>query len=298
MTIAAKISSAAPRLGAHMSVAGGLERALLRGRESGCEVIQIFSKNSNQWKAKLLSDEDVRAFESARKETGVFPAMVHASYLINLASPRPEEWQKSVDAFAVETERAEALGIPYLVVHPGAHLSSGEDAGAAQAARALNLLHHRMIGYRLKVLLEVTAGQGSCIGHRFEQIGLILDQVKEADRVGVCFDTCHVFAAGYDIRRPEGYEETMFALDRAVGLDRVLAFHLNDCKKSLGCRVDRHEHIGKGGIGLAAFECLVNDPRFFGLPMVLETPKGPDLKEDIENLDTLRRLFRAAPPAR
>jgi deoxyribonuclease-4 len=281
-----------------MSIAGGLEKALLRGRDAGCEVIQIFSKNSSQWKAKLLSDEEVRAFESTRKETGVFPAMVHASYLINLASPRSEEWKKSVDAFAVEMERAEALGIPYLVVHPGAHLSSGEETGATQAAKALDLLHHRMIGYRLKVLLEVTAGQGSCIGHRFEQIGRILDQVKEADRVGVCFDTCHVFAAGYDIRRPEGYEETMLALDRTVGLDRVLAFHLNDCKKNLGCRVDRHEHIGKGGIGLAAFECLMNDPRFFALPMVLETPKGPDLKEDLENLDTLRRLIRSAPSVR
>ena len=278
-----------------MSIAGGLEKALLRGRDAGCDVIQIFSKNSNQWKAKLISEEEIRTFSSVRRETGVFPAMVHASYLINLASPRPEEWRKSVEAFAVEMERAEALDIPYMVVHPGAHLSSGEEAGSTQSAKALGLLNSRTSGYRVKVLLEVTAGQGSCIGHRFEQIRRILDQVKESDRLGVCFDTCHVFAAGYDIRRPEGYEETMFALDRTVGLDRVLAFHLNDCKKSLGCRVDRHEHIGKGGIGLMAFECLMNDPRFFALPMVLETPKGPDLKEDLENLGTLRKLIRIAP---
>jgi deoxyribonuclease-4 len=275
-----------------MSIAGGVDQALIRGRQVGCRAIQIFSKNSNQWRAKPLSSDDLRRFQAARKETGILPAMVHASYLINLASPDPAGWKQSVDAFGVEMERNEMLDIPYLVVHPGAHLDSGTEAGVKKVAEALNLLHQRMPGYKVRILLEVTAGQGSCIGHRFEEIGRILDELKAGERAGVCFDTCHVFAAGYDIRTPEGYAETMGALDRAVGLGRVLAFHLNDCKKGLGCRVDRHQHIGKGEIGLAAFECLMNDRRFFGLPMVLETPKGPDLKEDLMNLETLRGLIK------
>lgn len=277
-------------LGAHMSVAGGLDQALIRGRAAGCDVIQIFSKNSNQWKAKPLSPEEISNFKKAREETKVFPALVHSSYLINLCSPKEEEWRKSIDAFYIEMERVESLEMPYLILHPGAHLGAGIEAGIAKAAEALNELHVRSAGFKMKVLIELTAGQGSCIGHRFEEVAAILDQIKEPDRIGVCFDTCHAFAAGYDMRTQSDYDETMAALDRTVGLRRVSAFHLNDCKKELGCRVDRHEHIGQGKMGEGAFRFLMNDPRFFGIPMVLETPKGKDLKEDVMNLTLLRSL--------
>jgi|SRR5579863_449040 len=281
-----------PRLGAHMSIAGGIEKALLRAEEVGCDAVQIFSKNSNQWKAKPISPAEIELFEETRRRVKIDPAMVHASYLINLASSDAQGWTKSLDAFTVEMDRAEILGFRYLVVHPGSHRSCGEQAGLTQVAEALNGVISRTPGYRVKVLLELTAGQGSCVGHRFEQMGAILEWVHQGERVGICFDTCHVFAAGYDLRTQEGYAETLDALDRAVGLDRVLAFHVNDSKKGLGCRVDRHEHIGKGAIGLTAFECLVNDPRFFDRPMVLETPKGPDLSEDRDNLSILRGLIK------
>lgn len=279
-----------PFLGAHMSVAGGLDQALHRGKTAGCDVIQIFSKNSNQWKAKPLTVEDISNFKKARRETGVFPSMVHSSYLINLCSDKEEEWKKSVEALSIEMERVEALEMPYLVLHPGAHLGAGEAVGISRAAEALNLLFQRTAGFKMQILIELTAGQGSCIGSRFEEVGAILDRIKSPERIGVCFDTCHVFAAGYDLRTEARYGETMAALDRAVGLSRVRAFHLNDCKKDLGCRVDRHEHIGQGKMGEVPFSLLMNDPRFFGLPMVLETPKGKELKEDIQNLAVLRGL--------
>lgn len=277
-------------LGAHMSVAGGLDQALIRGRAAGCDVIQIFSKNSNQWKAKPLSAEDISNFKKARAETKVFPALVHSSYLINLCSPKDDEWRKSVEAFFIEMERVEALEMSYLILHPGAHLGAGIESGIAKAAEALNELHQRSSGYRMKILIELTAGQGSCIGHRFEEVAAILDRMREPERIGVCFDTCHAFAAGYDLRTRNDYDQTMSALDKTVGLGRVWAFHLNDCKKELGCRVDRHEHIGRGKMGEAPFRFLMNDPRFFGIPMVLETPKGKDLKEDVMNLALLRSL--------
>lgn len=281
-----------PLLGAHMSVAGGLDQALFRGKAAGCDVIQIFSKNSNQWNAKPLTEEDLSNFKKARRETGVFPAMVHSSYLINLCSTKEAEWTKSVEALYIEMERVEALEMPYLVLHPGAHLGAGEEAGISKAAEALNLLNRRAAGFRMQILIELTAGQGSCIGHRFEEVGAILERIKEPERVGVCFDTCHAFAAGYDLRTEAEYEKTMAALDRAVGLGRVRAFHLNDCKKDLGCRVDRHDHIGQGKMGAAPFGYLMNDRRFWGLPMVLETPKGKELKEDVMNLGVLRSLLK------
>lgn len=283
-----------PLLGAHMSVAGGLALALERGKSVDCEVIQIFSKNSNQWKAKPLTVQEIHAFKKMRDETKVFPALVHSSYLINLCTPKDEEWGKSIEAFYIEMERVEALEMPYLILHPGAHVGSGEEAGISRAAEALNLLHERAPGFKMKVLIELTAGQGSCIGSRFEEVAAIFNRLKEPERVGVCFDTCHVFAAGYDLRTREQYEETMSALDRTVGLSRILAFHLNDCKKELGCRVDRHEHIGYGKMGVAPFSYLMNDPRFDGVPMVLETPKGKELKEDVMNLATLRGLQAGA----
>lgn len=278
-------------LGAHMSVAGGLQQALVRGKAAGCDVIQIFSKNSNQWQAKPLTAEEIDLFKKMRAGTGVWPAMVHSSYLINLCSPGEAEWKKSMEAFFIEMERVEALEMPYLVLHPGAHLGSGVSFGIQRAAEAINRLHERSAGFKMKILIEMTAGQGSCIGHRFEEVGALLEQIKEPERIGVCFDTCHAFAAGYDLRTRERYDETMAALDRVVGLSRILAFHLNDCKKELGCRVDRHEHIGKGKMGAEPFRYLMNDPRFSGVPMILETPKGKELKEDVENLGFLRGLI-------
>ncbi len=279
------------RLGAHMSIAGGLDQSLLRGQKVGCDVIQIFSKSSNQWRAKPLADSEIACFKKTRDETGVDPVMIHSAYLINLCTPKEEEWKKSVDAFYIEMERAEALEIPYLVLHPGAHVGSGEEAGIARAAKALNAVHQQAAGFKLKVLIELTAGQGSCIGHRFEHVAHILEQVEEADRVGVCLDTCHIFAAGYDIRTKEGYDETMALFDKWIGLNRLRAFHLNDCKKELGCRVDRHEHIGQGKMGRMPFSYFMNDDRFAGLPMILETPKGDEMEEDKMNLATLRSLI-------
>jgi len=279
-------------LGAHMSIQGGLDLALQRGFDVGCDAIQIFSKTSNQWKAKPLQEECIIRFKKKREETGVTPAMIHSSYLINLCTPKDEDWHKSIDAFYVEMERAEALEIPYLVLHPGAHLQSGEEAGIARVAQALNQLHERAAGFQMKVLIELTAGQGTCIGHHFSHVGAIFNQIKEDSRIGVCFDTCHVFAAGYDFRTKEGYDETMALFDKEIGLNRLCAFHLNDCKKDLGCRVDRHDHIGQGKIGLSAFSHLMNDARFVGLPMILETPKGNDCAEDKVNLATLRGLVK------
>ncbi|MBI5197788.1 MAG: deoxyribonuclease IV [Nitrospirae bacterium] len=280
-------------LGAHMSISGGLYQSLLRGQEVGCEVIQIFSKTSNQWKVKPLTQDDILRFKEASAETKVRPMMIHNSYLINIGSPKDADWEKSIDAFQVELERAEALGIPFVVAHPGAHLGSGEEAGLKRIAQGLDELHRRTHGFRVKILLENTAGQGTVLGYRFEQIRSILDQVREPDRLGLCFDTCHVFTAGYDIRTAEGYAATMDELDRRVGLKRVMAFHINDSMKPFESRKDRHEHIGKGMIGIDAFRCLMQDTRFSNIPMVLETPKGEEMEEDRMNLAVLRGLAKA-----
>jgi deoxyribonuclease-4 len=279
-------------LGAHMSISGGLYQSLLRGQEVGCEVIQLFSKSSNQWKVKPLTEDDILRFKEASAETKVRPMMIHNSYLINLGNPKEADWEKSIDAFQVELERAEALGIPFVVAHPGAHLGSGEGAGLKRIAQGLDELHRRTRGFRVKILLENTAGQGTVLGYRFEQMRSILDQVREPDRLGLCFDTCHVFTAGYDIRTAEGYASTMDELDRHVGLKRVMAFHINDSMKPFESRKDRHEHIGKGEIGLEAFRCLMRDTRFSNIPMVLETPKGEEMEEDRMNLAVLRGLAK------
>ena len=280
-----------PLLGAHMSISGGLDQALLRGQTVGCEVIQIFSKNSNQWNAKPLTPAEITQFKKTRDDTGVIPVLVHSAYLINLCTPNDADWTRSSDALYVEMERAEALEIPYLVLHPGAHLGAGVEVGIARAARALNQLHRKSDGFRLQILIELTAGQGTCIGHRFEEVGALLSQIENPERVGVCFDTCHVFAAGYAMQTRAQYDATFAALDATVGLSRIRAFHLNDCKKELGCRVDRHAHIGQGKMGIEPFSYLMNDPRFVHLPMVLETPKEKDLHEDRENLAVLRGLW-------
>ncbi len=283
--------------GAHMSISGGLAKAFARGQQVGCEAMQIFTKSERQWAAKPIAPADAAAFKAEQARTGIGPVVVHDSYLINLAAPGDELWHKSIAAFAEELERCAILGIPYLVTHPGAHTGSGEEAGLAREAEALRRLFAEGVGGETMVLLETTAGQGTCLGHRFEHLARLFELVPDTGRLGVCVDTCHIFAAGYDISTPEGYAATFEEFDRIVGLQHIRCFHLNDSQKPLGSRVDRHAHIGQGCIGLEGFRQLVNDPRFAALPMLLETPKGDDMAEDVENLALLRSLVASAPPA-
>jgi deoxyribonuclease IV len=219
--------------------------------------------------------------------------VAHDSYLLNLGAPDKRLRKRSIEGFIDELERCEMLGIPNLIAHPGSHVGSGEDAGIATIARSIDQAHAACSGYSVKVTLELTAGQGTNLGCSFEQMRRIFDSVKRNELLRLCIDTEHAFAAGYDLRSDEGYERTFAELAGKIGLDRLAAFHLNDSKKPLGSHVDRHEHIGKGHIGVEPFRRLLNDPRFAGLPMCLETPKGPDLKEDVENLTRLRELFAA-----
>ena len=277
-------------LGAHMSIAGGLYRALERGVEVGCSVVQIFLKNQLQWAAKPYASEDISLFKAAWKRTGIRSVFAHSSYLINLAAAEPREWQRAVEAFHDELERAEALGLPFVIIHPGSHRGEGLEAGVARIARALDLVLERTRGYQVMVLLENTAGGGATIGRSFEELAALLDAVKEPERVGVCLDTCHLFAAGYDVGNREGYETAMRACARLIGIRRVRAFHLNDAKAPCGSGLDRHEKIGRGKMGVAAFRLLMNDRRFARVPMALETPKDPEPKADRDALALLRRL--------
>jgi deoxyribonuclease-4 len=285
-------------LGAHQSIAGGYYRSAERARTVGCDCVQLFTKNNNQWRAKELSEDDVRRFRAALTEHGIGHPLAHDSYLINLASPDPVLWKKSVESFVMEMLRADRLGIPYLVTHPGAYTSSSEEVGIAAVVRALDEVHRQTRGIKTRCLLETTAGQGSCLGCRFEQLAAMLDGVKNPDVLGICVDTCHVFAAGYRLGTEKEYKATMRALDKTVGLKLVRAFHLNDSAKPLGSRVDRHAHIGRGMIGKHAFRLLLNDPRFRKVPMYLETPKGMEKGKDLDaiNLQTLRRLIDQAAP--
>ena len=280
-----------PLLGAHMSIAGGVGNAFLQGKKVACDAIQIFTKSSRQWASKPYSKEEIEQFHLNRKETGIGAVIAHDSYLLNIGSPDAALRARSIAAFIDELERCEMLGVTNLVAHPGAHVGAGELDGIKTIAKSLDEVHKACPGYGVKVTLEITAGQGSNLGYRFEQIGNMIDATKESDRLRVCFDTEHAFAAGYDIRTRDGYERTFSEFDEVIGIELLAAFHLNDSKKEFNSRVDRHEHIGKGFIGIEAFRMLVNDPRFWGLPMCLETPKGPDLKEDRENLELLRSLI-------
>jgi deoxyribonuclease-4 len=281
-----------PLLGAHMSIAGGVGNAFIEGRKVDCDAIQIFTKSSRQWASKPYMKEEIELFHINRKETGIGAVVAHDSYLLNMGSPDAALRSRSVAAFIDELERCEVLGVSNLIAHPGSHVGAGELDGIKTIATSLNEVHNACPGYRVKVTLEITAGQGSNLGYRFEQIGNMIDATKESDRLRVCFDTEHAFAAGYDIRTRDGYERTFSEFDEIIGIERLAAFHLNDSKKEFNSRVDRHEHIGKGFIGVEAFRMLMNDKRFWGLPMCLETPKGPDLKEDRENLELLRSLIR------
>ncbi|MDQ7784767.1 MAG: deoxyribonuclease IV [Desulfomonilaceae bacterium] len=279
-------------IGAHMSIAGGIHRAITRGEALGCGVIQIFTKNASQWKSPVLTDQTVKKFTQERDGTGIL-VIAHDSYLINLASPDTFLRNRSIAAFVDEMERAEKLGIPYLVMHPGAHKDSGEEAGLKNIVRSFDAILKQTRGFRVRILVENTAGQGTALGHSFEQLKRIVEGTIHPERMGVCFDTCHAFAAGYDLRDRSGYERTMAELDTAVGMTRIEALHLNDSKKNLGLRVDRHEHIGRGMLGLECFRLIMNDVRFRGVPKVLETPKDlGGLDMDPVNLATLRNLVR------
>lgn len=286
-----------PLIGAHMSIAGGLYRALLRGREAGCEVIQIFTRNRNRWNSKKLSAKEIDLFHKACDETSVLAVAAHNSYLINLASARPHVLGKSFRALLQELERAELLGIPYLVMHPGAHVGDGEKKGLTRIADALNRVFERTSGYHVKILLEMTAGQGTSLGHRLEHLAEIMEMTESQERLGVCMDTCHAFAAGYDFRTTKAYRQFFGEFDRILGLDRLRLFHLNDSKNGLGARVDRHEHPGAGLIGLKAFSFFLNDPKLAHLPFLIETPKGKSkdgLDWDVVNLNLLRSLIKKA----
>jgi deoxyribonuclease-4 len=279
-----------PLFGAHVSIAGGYYRALEIAHKYDCEALQVFTKNSNQWNAKELTEADIGLFQDTLGRTRVRALLAHDSYLINLASPDKTLFRRSVEAFVVEVQRAERLGLHYLVTHPGAHVGCGEEAGLARVATGLNEVHRRCPSYRVQILLETTAGQGSCLGHSFEHLAAILEQVAEPERVGVCFDTCHVFAAGYPLAPEPAYRATLRQFDKIIGLDRLKAFHMNDSLKPLGSRVDRHAHIGRGCLGLEPFRLLINDRRFRRHPMLLETPKE-DGRRDMDriNLRTLRQ---------
>ncbi|HEU4436347.1 MAG TPA: deoxyribonuclease IV [candidate division Zixibacteria bacterium] len=281
-----------PLLGAHMSIAGGVFNAFLHGKSVGCNTIQIFVKSNNQWRAKPLSDEEVEKYHQLQKETGINPVVAHDSYLINAASQDSALFAKSRDALKIELERCQKLKIPYLVMHPGSHLGAGEKVGLATIARAINEIFDQLEDGGTKIALEATAGQGSNLGYRFEHLAEIIGQVKEQKRMAVCMDTCHVFAAGYDIRTVEGYKNVMAEFDRIIGLPHLAAIHFNDSKKGLGSRVDRHEHIGKGELGKEAFGFFLNDARLARVPKILETPKGPDYAEDKMNLKVLRSLIK------
>ncbi len=281
-----------PRFGAHMSIAGGLPQAVARIQRVGGTALQIFSANQRRWETGPLSDETVDAFAAARRDWGAeYPVAVHTSYLINLAASNHGVATKSVRAMIAELERASRLGVPFLVMHPGAHTGLGVSAGLRRLTVNLDRVLESGVDHgRVQVLLETTAGQGTCLGGAFAHLAAVIQASKYGDRLGVCFDTCHVFAAGWDISTVEGYEAAMTAFDQEIGLDRLAFFHVNDSQTACGSRRDRHTHIGEGRIGLAGFRLLVNDPRFAGHPMVIETPKGEDLAEDIRNLGVLRSL--------
>jgi deoxyribonuclease-4 len=275
-------------LGAHVSTSGGVDKAPGNGVRVGCEAIQVFTKNQRQWKARPLSKAEVESYLSEVAKSRIQRAVSHDSYLINLASPDDAILKRSREAFADEVERCEQLKIPYLIFHPGSHVGSGEKVGLRSIATCINDTLHNKAGYATQLLLETTAGQGTNLGYSFEQLAEILEMVKEKDRVGICVDSCHIFAAGYEIRTADAYRSTMAQLDQVIGLKKVKAFHLNDSKNPLGSRVDRHEHIGEGHLGVETFRLILNDDRFRGIPMVLETP-GED-EDFVRNLQLLKKL--------
>ncbi len=290
-----------PRLGAHLSIGGGLPRAVDRAVASRCEALQIFTKSAGQWRARVIPDDEIVLFRRRVADTGLSPVIAHTSYLINIAAAAPALREQSLAALLEEYDRADALGLQGLVMHPGSFTTGTEAEGLRLIASGLRALLRTRRRATPLILLEHTAGQGTNLGHRFEHLAEVIEQLDGSPRVGVCLDTCHLLTAGYDICSEEGYVQTFREFDRLVGLDRLKAFHLNDSKRPCGSRVDRHEHIGKGCLGLEPFRRILTDPRFAGLPMLLETPKldTPESRRrsdvdpwDARNLRTLRRLMR------
>lgn len=285
-----------------MSIAGGLPRAVDRAHASRCDALQIFTKSAGQWRARELPGDEVALFRRRVEETGIHPVVAHNSYLINVAAAAPALRAQSIAALGEELDRAERLGLDGLIMHPGSYTTGSEDEGLRAIGRALAGLLEARRRHRVKILLEHTAGQGTNLGHRFEHLAAIIEHAGGSSRIGVCLDTCHLLTSGYDLCTDDGYAATFRDFDRLVGFDRLCVFHLNDSKKPCGSRVDRHEHIGKGCLGLEPFRKLLNDPRFSGLPMLLETPKLEMPKRqrqrdvdpwDARNLRTLRKLIRA-----
>jgi len=277
-------------LGAHMSIGGGLRMAIERARSIRCTAMQIFVKNNMQWFARPLSQQEIRTFLDHAQRAELFSVFAHANYLVNLAATNPQFHANSIRALSEELVRADQLELPFLVLHPGAHLGAGEQAGLEKIVDSINDVFRKIPKVKTKIALEITAGQGSCMGHRFEHLAHIMQNVLEPERLRVCLDTAHLFAAGYDISCERTIRRTFREFDRIIGRDRLVAIHVNDSKTNRGSRVDRHEHIGKGRIGLDLFRFIMRSPRFREIPKVLETPKGKDLAEDVMNLKTLLRL--------
>lgn len=278
--------------GAHESIAGGIFNAPMRGKTATCDTIQMFNKSNSQWRAKKLGAQEIDKYFEAIEETGVSISTSHTSYLINIASPDKALNEKSFKSLKEEMERCNLLKIPNLVMHPGSHVGSGEEIGLDSIARNVNRLFDELENNQCWMLLETTAGQGSNLGYTFEQLAYIIDKVENKSHLGVCLDTCHIFAAGYPISDPKDYKKTMKSFDDIIGLDRLRIIHMNDSKKEFGSKKDRHEAIGKGHIGIESFRNIVNDKRLSKVPMILETPKEEELLEDIENLKVLRSLVK------
>ena len=288
----ARVQAGHHLLGAHMSTAGGVHTAFARGMSIGCTTMQVFVKNNNRWSAPRLSEEDIQNYQTAEAKATITPVIAHAAYLINLCATNASVLNRSRKAFLDELNRCEAFGIKALVFHPGAHIGAGENEGINLIAESLNTIHLQSEGCRVISALECTAGQGTAIGYRFEHLQSIIDRVEQKHRMGVCLDTCHLFASGYDIGTEEGWNTCVGAFNDIVGLQRLVAIHMNDSKRELGSRVDRHEHIGKGRIGLAGFAAMMTDPRLADIPKILETPKSEDMHEDVENMRRLLSLTR------
>jgi deoxyribonuclease IV len=285
------LKSAIPLLGAHMSIGGGVHRAIERSCSIECTAMQMFVKNNMQWFARPLEREEIKAFLRHAQRKQIEAAFAHSSYLINLAATNPQFHANSLRALAEELTRAHQLELPFLVLHPGAHLGAGEEAGIEKIVASIDAIWAVIPKVKTKIALETTAGQGSCLGDKFEHLAAIIENVREPERLCVCLDTAHVFEAGYDIGSEAGVKKVFREFDQVVGLNRLAAIHLNDSKTALGSRVDRHEHIGKGKIGLDAFRFIMRDRRFRKIPKVLETPKDKELTEDVINMKTLRGLL-------
>ena len=278
-------------LGAHMSIGGGVHMAIQRARSIGCTTMQIFVKNNMQWLARPLTRREIGAFLNHSQRHELLSIFAHANYLINLAATNPQFHANSLRSLSEELIRADQLKLPFLVLHPGAHLGAGEEAGLEKIIESIDHVFSRIPKIKTRIALETTAGQGSCLGNKFEHLAYIISRLREPERLCVCLDTAHIFAAGYDIGSESAVRKTFREFDRVILRDRLVAIHVNDSKTACGSRVDRHEHIGRGKIGLEAFRIIMRDHRFRKIPKVLETPKGKDLREDVENLKTLRGLI-------